>query len=317
MKNKYLVIVILLSYVSIAFAQDNLNAYKYVIVPKKYDFLKEDDKYQLNSLTKFLFEKKSFQTMLEYESYPADLLANPCLAVTVGVNDNSTMFTSKLTIELKDCHNKVAFTSKEGRSKEKDYKRSYQEALRNAFISIDELDYNFDSKLVNNVQVTTHTPNPKSSHIVTVKTIDKIEEKQITNKTPEKQIITKTPTPKAVPAKPIKKDDNAMDEQAVNVVLVKKTAANSYKNDKISFLLIKQNNSLVAYISESKDDRYQKGEIIGTLLKTSLPDIYRVTWKNKEGEFEETTGYFDKVGDLNIDVNRDGKIEVVIFKVEK
>ena len=315
MKNKYLVIIILFSYVSIAFAQDNLNAYKYVIVPKKYDFLKEDDKYQLNSLTKFLFEKKSFQTMLEYESYPADLLANPCLAVTVGVNDNSTMFTTKLTIELKDCYNKIVFTSKEGRSKEKDYIRSYHEALRNAFISIDELDYNFDSKPVNNVQVTVHTPNPKSSPVVTVNTIDKIDEKQITNITPEKQL--KTPTLKAVPAKPVKTVDNAVEKQAVNVVSVKKTAANSYKNDNISFLLINQNNSLVAYISDSKDDTYQKGEMIATLLKTSLPDIYRVTWKNKEGKFEETTGYFDKAGDLNIDVNRDGKIEVIIFKVEK
>jgi len=317
MKNKYLVIIIFFSYVSIAFSQDNLNAYKYIIVPEKYDFLKEDDKYQLNSLTKFLFEKKSFQTMLENESYPADLLANPCLAVTVGVNDNSTMFTSKLTIELKDCYNKVVFISKEGRSKEKDYKRSYQEALRNAFISIDELDYNFDSKLVNNVQVTAHSPNPKSTSIVTVKTIDNIEEKQVTSVTPDKQIITQTPTPKAAPTKPVKTVDNAVEKQTVNVVPIKKTAANLYKNDKISFLLINQNNSLVAYISDCKDDSYQKGEMIGTLLKTSLPDIYRVTWKNKEGEFEETTGYFDKAGDLNIDINRDGKIEVIIFKVEK
>ena len=317
MKNKFLVIVILFSYISIAFAQDNLNAYKYVIVPEKYDFLKEDDKYQLNSLTKFLFDKDSFQTMFENESYPADLLANPCLAVTVGVNDNSTMFTSKLVIELKNCYNKVVFTSAQGKSKEKDYKRSYQEALRNAFISINELDYNYDSKLVNNVQVSAHTPNPKSTPIVTVKAIDNIEDKQVTNVTPENQVVTQTLIPKAVPVKPLKTADNAVENQTVNVVPVKKTLANSYKSDKISFLLIKQNNSLVAYISDSKDDTYQKGEMIGTLLKTSLPDIYRVTWKNKEGKFEETTGYFDKAGDLNIDVNRDGKIEVVIFKVEK
>ncbi len=30
----------------------NLNNYKYVLVPKKFDFLKEADQYQLNSLTK-------------------------------------------------------------------------------------------------------------------------------------------------------------------------------------------------------------------------------------------------------------------------
>ena len=43
----------------------SLNDYKYVIVPGKFDFLKESDKYQLNSLTKFLFEKYGFEAYLE------------------------------------------------------------------------------------------------------------------------------------------------------------------------------------------------------------------------------------------------------------
>lgn len=34
-------------------AQESLNGYKYVVVPEKFDFLKSEDLYQINSLTKF------------------------------------------------------------------------------------------------------------------------------------------------------------------------------------------------------------------------------------------------------------------------
>ena len=54
------------------------------------------------------------------------------------------MFITKLKIELVNCNNEVIFTSKEGKSKEKDYKKAYHEALRNAFQSISELNYSYD-----------------------------------------------------------------------------------------------------------------------------------------------------------------------------
>ena len=38
-------------------AQTSINDYKYVVVPKSYEFSQEQDQYQLNSLSKFLFEK--------------------------------------------------------------------------------------------------------------------------------------------------------------------------------------------------------------------------------------------------------------------
>ena len=59
MKNKILVLVTLFIGLSIH-AQSNLNQYKYVIVPKKYEFLKEANQYQMNALTKFLFENRVF-----------------------------------------------------------------------------------------------------------------------------------------------------------------------------------------------------------------------------------------------------------------
>ena len=281
MKRNFLLTLIAILYITLNFAQNSLNAYKYVIIPKTYDFLKEEDKYKLNSLTKHLFSKKGFETLMEDESYPADLIDNPCLAVTTDVLDNSNLFTSKLNIELTDCYNKVVFTSSQGKSKEKDFQKSYHGALRNAFKSIDELDYSFDTQMVVNKAVVAQTQAPKV-------------------------IPKEVPTVSVVPvvSKPVK------------AIPSKKSVARSYTNENISFFLIEQNNSLIAYVNQSKDDSYQKGEMIATLKKTSLPDVYRISWKNDQGNFEDTTGYFDEEGNLKVDVNIDGKIEVKEFKIE-
>ena len=49
-------------------AQENVNNYKYIIVPKKFDFLKEENQYRVNTFTKFLFEKQGFKMLLlEFE----------------------------------------------------------------------------------------------------------------------------------------------------------------------------------------------------------------------------------------------------------
>jgi hypothetical protein len=53
------------------------------------------------------------------------------------------MFVSKLTIVLKDCKNTILFKSEIGKSKEKEYAVAYNEALRDAFLSIDKLNYHY------------------------------------------------------------------------------------------------------------------------------------------------------------------------------
>lgn len=103
-----------------------------VIVPNRYTFQKEDNQYQLNALTKFLLEKQGFKTYMESEA-PAELLQNPCDALKADVKNQSNMMTSKVQFILTDCANKTVFTSEIGKSREKEFKKSYQEALRNAF----------------------------------------------------------------------------------------------------------------------------------------------------------------------------------------
>ena len=102
-----------------------------VVVPNKFAFLKSDNEYQLNILTKFLIEKQGFKAYMENE-VPAKLLNTPCNLLKADVKNESNMMTSKLRLVLTDCANKEVFSSEVGKSREKEYKKSYQEALRNA-----------------------------------------------------------------------------------------------------------------------------------------------------------------------------------------
>ncbi len=309
MKIKLISTVVLFLYVSIAMAQ-TLDAYKYIIIPEKYNFLNNDNEYRLNSLTKFLFTKNGFSTLLKDDDYPLDLRNNPCLALTVDVINNSSMFTSKLVIELSDCYRKVVYTSAEGRSKEKEYSKSYQEALRNSFVSFEEMRYNFNAELVVNKHA---SKNELATKNIAVKEAAKIETATI-----EKTTSNANAEVEVVPFVAI--DKTSLVEESVKVqekeFVKEESIAKSYRNKNISFFLIEQNNSLVAYVKESFSSGYQMGEKIGTLLKTSRPNSYRITWRDVDGKSHETTGYFDEAGNLKIDIEKEGSIQVITFNVE-
>lgn len=123
-------------------AQD-LSTYKYVIVPKSFGFTSEEDKYQLNSLSVFLFEKYGFEAVMEGEPFPEGLKNQPCSALYADVLSDSGMFSfvTKVKVVLKNCNQQTVFESKEGRSRLKKYKFAYQEALRDAFSSVESLDH--------------------------------------------------------------------------------------------------------------------------------------------------------------------------------
>lgn len=157
---KIFFIAILAFITSISGYSQNINSYRYVIVPNHYEFLKGTDQYQLNSLTKFLFEKYGFETFLEDESLPAELANNRCKALTAFVKDGSGLFSTKLTVGLKDCNNNVVFVSEEGLSRIKEYEQAYHEALREAFKSVNALNYNYDNS---KFQVAEVKKEPKTS----------------------------------------------------------------------------------------------------------------------------------------------------------
>ncbi|NVK53681.1 MAG: hypothetical protein HWD85_12165 [Flavobacteriaceae bacterium] len=140
MKNTLLLLFLV---ISVSVKAQKFNTYKYIIVTNKFDFLSKTDQYQTSSLTKFLFNKKGFTAFLSDEQLPQDFNTNRCESLFASVVKTSSMFVIKTAVQLKDCNNKVVYTSSIGRSKEKDYKKGYHEAIRRAFEDPIFLNYNY------------------------------------------------------------------------------------------------------------------------------------------------------------------------------
>ncbi|WP_400072225.1 hypothetical protein [Zobellia russellii] len=129
----------------IGMAQEQLNDYKYIIVPKKFDGFKKVNQYQTSTLVKFLFTEEGFQTVYEDE-LPNELNNNRCLGLTANLIDDSSMFTTKAGVVLENCNGQEVFATPVGKSKEKDYKLAYGEALRNAFKAFNTISYKYNGK---------------------------------------------------------------------------------------------------------------------------------------------------------------------------
>lgn len=119
--------------------------YQYVIVPKQYRFQKSENQYRINSLTKFLFEKHQFSPVWS-DNLPEEVLQSPCKALTADIKNNSNLMTTKLILTLSDCKGKIVFTSKEGKSKEKDFTKAFNEALYAIFEDVKSLNYKYIPK---------------------------------------------------------------------------------------------------------------------------------------------------------------------------
>ena len=126
-------------------AQTSISNYKYVIVPERFNFSKEDNQYSLNSTVKFLLDQKGFTAFIGNKELPSIVVANRCNALTAEVVQNSGLFVTKLTLLLKDCQGNIIFKSKEGRSREKEFSSAYNQALRDAFSSLNDEPYKYDS----------------------------------------------------------------------------------------------------------------------------------------------------------------------------
>jgi hypothetical protein len=123
-------------------AQTDLNDYKYIIVPKKFDSFKRENQYQTSTFIKHLFTKNGFEAVYEDE-LPTELYEDRCLGLLAELQDGSSMFTTKVTLVLKDCRSQEVFTTIQGKSRLKEYIASYNEAIRGAFTSLENVDYQY------------------------------------------------------------------------------------------------------------------------------------------------------------------------------
>ncbi len=140
MKRLLLTLLLVSSYLGMA--QTDLNDYKYIIVPKKFDSFKRENQYQTSTFIKHLFTKNGFEAFYEDE-LPMELYEDRCLGLLAELQDGSSMFTTKVTLVLKDCRSQEVFTTIQGKSRLKEYTASYNEAIRLAFTSLENVDYQY------------------------------------------------------------------------------------------------------------------------------------------------------------------------------
>lgn len=127
-------------------AQFNLDDYKYVVVPKRFSSFNEVNQHRTSTLIKHLFSEKGFVTV--YSDYlPEDLNSNKCLGLYVDLINDSSIFTTKTTLTLKDCKQKEVMQSQEGRSKKKDFEAAFSEAINKSFKSFINLNYSYEPKV--------------------------------------------------------------------------------------------------------------------------------------------------------------------------
>lgn len=157
---------------SLFLSAQNLNDYKYAIVPSRFDFLKEKNQFMINTYTKMFMQKYGFETYLDSEELPDFLLKNNCNKVFVDVISTSTFFQTKLKVVLKDCKNNILFTSQEGKSKEKDLNVSYNQALRDAFNSFALLKHVYNGKDASQIMDSKSVSQTETKIIETKKTED-------------------------------------------------------------------------------------------------------------------------------------------------
>lgn len=114
-------------------AQEN---YKVIVIPKKFDFQKSENQYNINTLCKLFFEKEGFKVVNEEEMLEQDLYKRRCELLYLNINDIGSIFTTKVNIDLKDCEKEVLLHSIDVKTKEKDYYKGYNEVVRGALISL-------------------------------------------------------------------------------------------------------------------------------------------------------------------------------------
>jgi len=278
-----------LFFCSLVIAQNSINSYKYILVPKQFEFQKSVDQHQLNSLTKFLFEKAGYTVLFADDQYPEDLAMNSCLALKVKLNNNPSFLKTKMNIDLYDCKNHLIFATKGGISKEKVYKKAYYEAIRSTFVELQELNYAYKSKSENTVVEKTVVEEPKEVAIKKVEKAITVEEVEI---------------------QPVVKENIAEVKQEVSVIkkpnqIVKpvkistKTIEGTFNFEKWGISTISKNGDEFKVVSG--DENFE----LATIYKTSKPAIYIIKWvTTKQPQLVE----INSEGNLKVDTNLGSKI---------
>lgn len=140
-------------------AQAQLDNYKYFVVPKRFDAFMEINQHQSSTLVKFLLTKYNFEAVY-IDAIPEELFLNKCLGLTTQVEDNSTYLQTVVAMVFIDCKGQEVFRTQEGKSKRKDFKEAYSEAIQEAMRSMALITHNYQGQ----TQGTVEKPVPAEVH---------------------------------------------------------------------------------------------------------------------------------------------------------
>jgi len=263
MKKNSLFIILCLLVSVLTFAQNNINDYEYVVVPIKYEFQAKENQYRLNELTKFLLEKENFTVFMGNQELPSDAKANNCLLLFANVNSEKSLFKTKLTVDLKNCRGELVFKSKVGESREKEYKKAFNLALRDAFKSFSGLNYAYNGKSPK-VEEETSTKDEEISALK--EELKSLKEKKEEVQVKEEASVPVKETPKVI-----------VDDTPKNIEITKKQEETKPLKSEESniFTAKKLSSSILDYELLDKN-----GSVLCTLLYSGKEDFYMVEGKN-------------------------------------
>jgi hypothetical protein len=134
---------VLLLFTSFCFAQ-NVNNFKAVIIPLKFDFIRSNNQYRLCTISKAHLTTAGFTAYYSNEILPKEY-SDRCDLLYYDIVKENAFLATKMYIELKDCTGKLIYKSETGYSKEKDTELAYSDAIKKAFVSVSNLHYKYDN----------------------------------------------------------------------------------------------------------------------------------------------------------------------------
>jgi hypothetical protein len=282
MKNLYLVLFVLS--VFCGHSQGNLNDYKYIIVPKKFDAFREVNQYKTSTLVKHLFAQNGFNVVYD-DALPNDLNNERCLGLTVSLKDESSMFSTKASLVLKDCSSEEVLTTLVGRSKIKEFEAAYKEVITEAFATIGAMEYMYVPKKQSSEPVTVSFKND-------VKNVEKKNDPiNVIDVAVVKEVVT--------PEEQVYKSKEPVDSNIQKAEAPTKAVIVSEKED-AGILYAQEIPNGFQLVDKTPKVRFK-------LLKTSIPDVYSVAGDNgvvfkKDGKWfiEYYIGNTLKTQELNI-----------------
>lgn len=110
-------------------AQSKLDQYSAVLIPKQFNFQTEPGEYNLNKILKSSLIKYNFKAYINGENIPKDI--DPCDVLHLDIAKKG-LLSNKMKLVFNDCYGQEIYTSVEGKSRIKEFDKSYFEAIGQA-----------------------------------------------------------------------------------------------------------------------------------------------------------------------------------------